>query len=75
MRNDSHSVIMGIENVAIAPTEVTSDVLESINQHCRLCGHVERSSDMGVTRHIKYTYVDFLAPIVIKVNVRFCTSW
>ena len=54
MRNDSHSVVLGIENVARSPTEVTAEGLASLNQHCRIYGHVERSSDTGTTRYIKY---------------------
>ena len=33
MSNDSHSVILGRENVARAPTEVTDEGFESLNQH------------------------------------------
>ena len=54
MRNDSHSVVLGRENVARAPIEVIADVLESLNQHCCLDGHVERSRGTGATRHLKY---------------------
>ena len=54
MRNDSHSVVLGRENVAIAPMEVTVERIESLNQHCRLDGHVERSRNTGATRHLKY---------------------
>ena len=54
MSNDIHSVLLGRENVARAPTEVTDEGLESLNQHCHMDGRVERSSDMGATRHLKY---------------------
>ena len=54
MSYDIHSVILGRENVARSPTEVTDEVLESINQHFRLDGHVEISNDAGATRHLKY---------------------
>ena len=54
IRYDSHSVVLGIEKSAILPAEVTTECLESLNQQCRLDGHVERSSDTGATRHIKY---------------------
>ena len=54
MRNDSHSVVLGRENVARASMEVTAEVLESLNQHCRLDGQVERSRNTGTTRHLKY---------------------
>ena len=53
MRNDIHSVVLGRQNFARAPAEVTAEGLESLNQHFRLDGHVERSIDMGATRHIK----------------------
>ena len=53
MCNDSHSAVMGRENVTRALTEVTAEGLEGLNQHFRLDGHVERSSDTGVTRHLK----------------------
>ena len=32
-RNEIHSVVLGRENVARAPTEVTEEVLESLNEH------------------------------------------
>ena len=33
MINDSHIVVLGRENVAKSPTEVTAEGLESLNQH------------------------------------------
>ena len=54
MCNDIHSVLLGRENVARAPTEVSTEGLESLNQHCRLDGHVERFRNKGATRHLKY---------------------
>ena len=54
MRNDSHSVFLDRENVARSLTEVTDEVLESIDQHYHMDGHVERSRDIGTTRHLKY---------------------
>ena len=53
MRNDIHSVMLGRENIARTPTEVNYEGLESLNQHCHLDGHVERSRDTGATSHIK----------------------
>ena len=41
MRNVIHSVVLGRESFSRAPMEVTDEVLESLNQHCRLDGHVE----------------------------------
>ena len=54
MHNDSHIVVMGRENVTRVPMEVTSEGLEKLNRNCRLDGNVERSRDMGATRHLKY---------------------
>ena len=51
--NDSHSVVLGRENVARSPTEVTAEGLESLNQHYRLYGHVERSIDTVAARYLK----------------------
>ena len=62
MSNDIHSVVLVRENVVIAPREVTDEVIESINQHCRLDGHVQRSSNTGAARNIKF-------------NAHVCTSW
>ena len=54
MSNESHSVVLGRENVAKSPTEVTAEGLESPNQNFCLDGHVDISRDTGKTRHIKY---------------------
>ena len=54
MRNDSYSVLLSRENVARAPTEVTDEGLEILNQHFCMDGHVERSRNTGVTRHLKH---------------------
>ena len=54
MCNDIHSVVLGRQNIATAPLEDTAEDLESLNQHCRLDGHVKRSSSAGATRHLKY---------------------
>ena len=54
VRNDIHSVILGIENVARSPTDLIIEGIDSLNQHCRLYGHVERYSDTEATRHFKY---------------------
>ena len=54
MSNDSHSVLLGRENIVRAPTEVTAEALDSLNQHFCLDGHVEISIDTGATRHLKY---------------------
>ena len=75
IRNDSHSVVLGRENVTKAPTEVTAEDLDSINQHCHLDGHVEKSRNMGQPGISNIYYVDLLARIVSKVNVSVCTSW
>ena len=53
MRNDIHSVVLGRENVAREPTEVTAEGLDSLNKHCCLGGHVERYIDTGATRNLK----------------------
>ena len=53
IRNDSHSVVLGRENIARAATEVTAEGLESLNKNYRLDGHVERSRDTGATRPLK----------------------
>ena len=47
-------MVMDRETVSREPTEVTAEGLESLNQHCCLDGHVERSSDTGATRYLKY---------------------
>ena len=54
MRNERYSVVLGRENVAITPTEVTDEGLASLNQHYRLDYHVDISSYTGATRHLKY---------------------
>ena len=54
MLNESHSVILSRENFVRAPTEVTAEGLEILNQHFCLDGHVERSRNTGATRHLKY---------------------
>ena len=54
MRSYSQCVLLGRENITRTSTEVTSEGLESMNQHCRLDGHVDRSSDMGAIRHLNY---------------------
>ena len=54
MRNDSHSVVLGRENISRAPTEVTVEGLGSLNQNYHLDGHVERSRNIGATRNLKY---------------------
>ena len=54
MRNDSHSVVLGTENVSRSPTEVTAEGLESINKHYRLYVNVKRYGDTGKTRNLKY---------------------
>ena len=51
IHNDSHRVR---ENVARAPTEVTDEGLEILNQHFRLDGNMDRSRDTGATRNLKY---------------------
>ena len=53
MHNDIQSVVLGRENVTIAPTEVTAEVLKSFNQHCHMDGHVERFRDAGANKHLK----------------------
>ena len=53
MINYSHSVVLGKENIARAPMEVTSEGPESINHHCHIYGHVERSSNTGTTMNLK----------------------
>ena len=53
MINYSHSVVLGIENIARAPTEVTAEGPESINHHCHMYGHMERSRNTGTTMNIK----------------------
>ena len=40
MRNDSHSVVLGREKITRAPTGVTTEGLEIINQHFCLDGDV-----------------------------------
>ena len=54
MSNDSHSVLLGREYFTRATVDVSDGVLESLNQHCRMDGHVERSRDIGTVRHLKY---------------------
>ena len=54
MHNDSHIVVLGRENFAKAPTEVTSEGLESINQNYCMDVRVEISIDTGATRNLKY---------------------
>ena len=54
MCSDSHSVLLGRENVTRAPTEFTAEGLEIINQHCHLDGHVERYSNIGAISYLKY---------------------
>ena len=51
--NDSHSVILGKENFSRSPRDFTAEGLDSINRHYRLDGKVERSRNMGATRHLK----------------------
>ena len=53
MSNYSQVVLLGRENVVISPTEVTAEGLDSLNQHCRMGGRVERSRDTGAARNIK----------------------
>ena len=52
MRNDIHSVLLGRENVARAPAEFTAEVLESLNQHFCMNGHMKRYGDTGATSHL-----------------------
>ena len=52
MRNDSHSVVLGRENVARTPSEVTAEGIDSLNQHFHTDGHVDRSSDTVATRNL-----------------------
>ena len=54
MRNISHIVVLGRENVAISQTEVTDELLETLNQNYRLNTHVERSGNTVATRNLKY---------------------
>ena len=53
IRYVSHSVVLGRENVARAPMEVTAEVLKSLNHHFRMGGHVYRYINTGATRHLK----------------------
>ena len=53
MSNDSHSVVLGRENVSISPMDVTAEDLDILNQHFRLDVHVYRSIDTGATRHLR----------------------
>ena len=54
MINNSHSVVLGRQNVSRAPAEATDDFLESLNKHYRLDGHMNKSRDTGATRNLKY---------------------
>ena len=40
MRNESQGVVLGRQSYSRTPAEVTSEFIESLNQHCRLDGHV-----------------------------------
>ena len=53
IRNGSHSVVLVRENVTRETIEVTAKGLESLNQNCCLDAHVEISSDVDVTRHLR----------------------
>ena len=52
MRNDSHSVVLGRENVARTPSEVTAEGIDSLNQHFHTDGNVDISSDTVATRNL-----------------------
>ena len=54
MHNYNHSVLLGRVNFSREPTEVTTEVLESLNQNCSLDAHVEIYSDTAAIRNIKY---------------------
>ena len=53
VRNGIHSVVLGRENFAITPMEVTSEGLGSFNKHFCMDGHVEISIDMDATMYLK----------------------
>ena len=52
-RNEIHIVVLARGNFLRAPTEVTVEILESLNQDCRLDDHVDKSRNMGAIRHLK----------------------
>ena len=64
--------VLGRENIAKSPKEVTGKVLENINHHCCLCVHAEKYRDAGATRHLNIQNANLLVLIFIKADVLNC---
>ena len=72
--NGRHIVVLSREIFARAPTEVTSEVLESITQKFHMDGHVDRSSDTGRNQasqiSVMSTYLCLYSSILMSMSAR-----